>query len=68
MAISLFYAYLSAIFVTREAVKVKQMPKFYTSAILLTNQSKGICEKQFSVFGSKGGQISPFNARTPFVH
>ena len=32
------------------------MPKFYTSVIL---QSKEICEKQFSVFGSKGGQISP---------
>ena len=35
------------------------MPKFYTSVILLINQSKEICEKQFSVFGSKGGQISP---------
>ena len=35
------------------------MPKFYTSVILLINQSKEICEKQFSVFGSKGGQINP---------
>ena len=35
------------------------MPKFYTSVILLINQSKEICEKQFSVFGSKGGQNSP---------
>ena len=35
------------------------MPKFYSSIILLTNQLKEICEKQFSVFSSKGGQISP---------
>ena len=35
------------------------MPKFDTPVILLINQSKEICEKQFSVFGSKGGQISP---------
>ena len=35
------------------------MPKFYTSVILLINQSKEICEKQFSVLGSEGGQISP---------
>ena len=35
------------------------MPKFYTSVILLIIQSKEICEKQFSVFGSKEGQISP---------
>ena len=35
------------------------MLKFYTSDILLINQSKEICEKQFSVFGSKGGKISP---------
>ena len=32
------------------------MPKFYTSVILLINQSKEICEKQFSVFGSRGVQ------------
>ena len=35
------------------------MPKFYTSVILLIKQSKEIYEKQFSFFGSKGGQISP---------
>ena len=35
------------------------MPKFYTSAILLINQSKEICVKQFSVFGTRGGQTSP---------
>ena len=35
------------------------MPKINTSVILLINQSKEICEKQFSVFGSKGDQISP---------
>ena len=35
------------------------MPKFYTSVILLINQSKEFCEKQFSVFGSKGGHFSP---------
>ena len=35
------------------------MRKFYTSVILLINQSKEIGEKQFSVFGSRGGQNSP---------
>ena len=35
------------------------MPKFYTSVILLINQSKEIWEKQFSVFDSRGGQNSP---------
>ena len=35
------------------------MPKFYSSVILLINQSEEICEKQFSVWGSKWGQISP---------
>ena len=35
------------------------MPKFYTLVIFLINQSKEACEKQFTVFGSKGGQISP---------
>ena len=34
------------------------MPKFYFLVILLINQSKEIGEQQFSVFGSKGGQIS----------
>ena len=35
------------------------MPKFYTSVILLINQSKEISEKHFSVFGSRGGQNNP---------
>ena len=35
------------------------MPQFYTSVILLVNQSKEIGEKQFLVFVSKGGQNSP---------
>ena len=35
------------------------MPKFYTSVILLINQSKEIGEKQFSGFGSRGGQNRP---------
>ena len=35
------------------------MQKFYTSVILLINQSNEIGEKQFLVFGSRGGQISP---------
>ena len=32
------------------------MPKFYISVILLINQSKKIGEKQFSIWGSIGGQ------------
>ena len=41
------------------------MLKFYTSAILLINQSNEIGEKQFSVLGSIGGQNSqPLNACT----
>ena len=35
------------------------MPTFYTSDILLINQSEEIGEKQFSVFDSRGGQNSP---------
>ena len=35
------------------------MLKFDTSVILLITQSKEIGEKQFLVFGSRGGQISP---------
>ena len=35
------------------------MQNFYTSVILLINQSNEIGEKQVSVFGSRGGQISP---------
>ena len=54
-----FRPILSAIFVTIATVKFKYMPKFYTSVILPINRSKEIGEKQFSVLGSKGGQISP---------
>ena len=50
---------LSAIFVTIATVKLKKMSEFYTSAILLINESKEICEKQISVFCSKGGHFSP---------
>ena len=35
------------------------MLKLYTTAILLINQSNEIGEKQYSVFGSRGGHISP---------
>ena len=35
------------------------MPEFYTWVILLKNESEEIGEKQLSVFGSRGGQISP---------
>ena len=34
------------------------MLKFYTSVILLIQQSNEIGEKHFSVFGSRGGQNS----------
>ena len=54
-----FKPILSAIFVTIATVKFELMPKFYTSVIILINQRKEIGEKQFSVFGSRGGQISP---------
>ena len=50
---SLFEPILSAIFVTIATVKFRSMPKFYTSVILLVNQSKEIGEKQFSVFVSR---------------
>ena len=43
-------------------VKVKQMQNFHTWVIFLINQSEEseeIGEKQHSVFGSRGGQISP---------
>ena len=43
------------------------MPKFYTSVILLRNQSKEIGEKQFSVFGSRGSQNSPL-MHIPLYH
>ena len=39
-------------------VKVEQMQDIYTWVILLNNQSEEIDEKQLSVFGSRGGQIS----------
>ena len=35
------------------------MLRFYTSVIPLISQSKEIGEKQFSVFGSGGGQNTP---------
>ena len=35
------------------------MPKIYTSAILLINESKEICEKQISVFAPKGAILAP---------
>ena len=35
------------------------MPKFYSSVILLINESKEICEKLISVYCSKGGHFSP---------
>ena len=40
-------------------VKVKNMPEFYTWVILLINRSKEIGKKQLSIFGSRGGPISP---------
>ena len=57
MAISLFYAFFVGHFCYHSNGKIEINPKFYTSVILLISQSKEICEKQFSVFGSKGGQI-----------
>ena len=59
MTISLFQAYFVGFFVTIATVKFKYMSKFYTSVIHLINQSKEIGEKQFLVFGSRGGKISP---------
>ena len=44
------------------------MPEFYTWTILLINQLGEIGEKQFSVFGSRGGQIFPLNAHTPLAN
>ena len=48
-----------AIFVTIAMVKFKSMLNFNTSVILLINQSNKIREKQFSVLGPRGIQISP---------
>ena len=36
------------------------MPEFYTSVIVLTNQSKEICEKQFSVWAPKEAKLAPY--------
>ena len=49
----------AAIFVTIATIKLKQILELYTSTILLVDQMDEICEKQLSVFGSRGGQISP---------
>ena len=43
------------------------MPEFYTWTIILVNQLDAIGEKQFSVFGSRGGQISPL-IHVPLYH
>ena len=43
------------------------MSKFYTSVFLLIDQAKEIGEKQFSVFGSIGGQNSPL-MHLPLYH
>ena len=48
-----------AIFVTIATVKIKSMPEIYNWVIILISQSEEIGEKQLSVFGSRGGQISP---------
>ena len=53
--------------VTITMVKFELIPIFYTSIILLINQSKEISEKQFSVvFFAQEGPNKPFNVRTPF--
>ena len=67
MEISLFYAYFVGHFCYHSNGKVKSMAEFYTWTILLINQFGEIGEKQLSVFGSKGGQISQIKARTPLV-
>ena len=54
-----FKPILGAIFVTTSTVKHKFMSAFYTWVILLTNQSAELGEKQLSVVGSRGCQISP---------
>ena len=43
------------------------MPKLYTSVSLLITQSREIGEKQFSVFGPRGGQNSHL-MHTPFCN
>ena len=50
---------LSAIFVTMATLKFNKMPKFYTSVILLINQSKELCEKQISVLALEGAKLVP---------
>ena len=42
------------------------MPEKYIRVILLINESEEIGEKQLSVFGSRGGQISPLMHITLF--
>ena len=56
MAISLFKAYFVGHFgYHTNAKSVNECRNFYT----LINQSKEICEKLFSDFGSRGDPISP---------
>ena len=57
MAISLFLAYFVDHFCYHSNSKSKIKPGYYILVILLINQSKEIGEKQFSVFGSRGGQM-----------
>ena len=45
-----FKPILSAIFVTIAMVKVNWKPGYYTSVILLINQSKEIGEKQLAIY------------------
>ena len=40
---------------TKATVKVKSIPEFYTSTIVLINYLKEITEKQFTFFYLKGG-------------
>ena len=50
---------LAVIFVTIATIKLKSVPEFYAGTILIVNQLDEIGEKQLSVFGSRGGKISP---------
>ena len=56
MVISLFEAYFVGDFCYHSNGKIKIIAEIYTSVILLINQSKGIDEKLFLGFGSRGGQ------------
>ena len=53
------YSILPSIFVTIATVKVKLISEFYTWVIPVIKQLDKICEKQLSVFGSRGGRICP---------